>query len=246
MKAYILDGGSLVLDKSFMLWNHGQGVIVRFPVFSLLIEHKEGNILFDTGFDKNLVEKYLPFEEPLQDKEQTLPAQLKKAGFELKDIHYVINSHLHFDHCGGNKLIPDATFIVHKEELRHAYVPEPFGKLGYFREDFDFDGVKYDLIEGDLEIFKGVHLVYTPGHTVGHYSIYLELQEDPFIYTADASFGPENIEKKHPMGLHLDPIAMLASMHKIKYLSKNKGAQILFSHDPSLYSSYKKVPEFYK
>jgi 4-pyridoxolactonase len=244
MKAYLLDGGTIMMDKSLILWNYGQGVRVRLPVYSILIVHDEGNLLFDTGFDLTLVEKYLPLMEPLKSKEQTIQEQLRLVGYNLSDIDYVINSHLHFDHCGGNKLFQDATFIVHKEELRHAYVPEPFARPVYFREDFDIR-VKYDFVEGDIELFKDVHLLSTPGHSVGHYSLFLDLDKEPIIYTADAAFIPDNIQLKHPMGLHLDPVAMLSSMDKIKRLSKKKEAKILFPHDCEEYLTYKKPPDLY-
>src|SRR3984893_13455239 len=102
-KVYILDGGSLVIDRSQVLWHIDVGTPVRFPVYSVLIEHPEGLFMFDTGYDLDLVNEMLPFELPEQTPEQTVPGQLAKCGFAPADIDAVINSHLHFDHCGGNK-----------------------------------------------------------------------------------------------------------------------------------------------
>ena len=100
-KVYLLDGGSLVIDGFHMYWNRGPGGEVRFPCYSVLIDHDEGKFIFDTGFDKAHVDKVLPFEQPVQSEEQTIPGQLKKIGLDAKEITHVINSHYHFDHCGG-------------------------------------------------------------------------------------------------------------------------------------------------
>ena len=83
--------------------NRGPGGEVRFPVYSILVEHAEGRFLIDTGYDYDHVMKVLPFEKPIQTKDQTIPGALKLIGLEPKDIDVVFNSHFHFDHCGGNK-----------------------------------------------------------------------------------------------------------------------------------------------
>ena len=100
-KVYLLDGGSLVLDGYHVFWNRGPVGEVRFPVYSILIEHAEGRFLIDTGFDYDHVMKVLPFEKPIQEKHQTIPGALALLGLEPKDIDVVVNSHFHFDHCGA-------------------------------------------------------------------------------------------------------------------------------------------------
>jgi hypothetical protein len=83
VKVHLLDGGTLVIDRSQMLWNIDTGTPVRFPVYSVLVEHPKGLFLYDTGYDLEHVEKVLPFEKPIQSPEQTIPAQLKLAGFDV-------------------------------------------------------------------------------------------------------------------------------------------------------------------
>ena len=103
MKVYLLDLGSLVIDRSDVLWHIDVGTPVRFPVYGVYIDHPEGKFIFDTGFDLDHVNKVLPFELPEQTPEQTLPAQLAKCGVKPEEIDYVVNSHFHFDHVGGNR-----------------------------------------------------------------------------------------------------------------------------------------------
>ena len=69
----LLDSGTLVIDQSHITWNIGCGTPVRFPVYSVLIEHPDGLIMFDSGYDLDLVNAVLPFELPEQTPEQTVP-----------------------------------------------------------------------------------------------------------------------------------------------------------------------------
>ena len=78
----LLDSGTLVIDQSHITWNVGCGTPVRFPVYSVLIEHPDGLFMFDSGYDLDLVNAMLPFELPEQTEEQTLPAQLAKCGYK--------------------------------------------------------------------------------------------------------------------------------------------------------------------
>ena len=76
-KVYLLDGGSLVLDGFHIWWNKGPGGEVRFPVYSVLVDHPKGKFLIDTGYDFDHVQKVLPFEKPQQTEQQTIPGALK-------------------------------------------------------------------------------------------------------------------------------------------------------------------------
>ena len=107
-KVYLLDGGSLVIDGFHIYWNRGPAGEVRIPCFHVLVDHEDGRVLFDTGFDLDHVNAVLPFEKPLQTPEQTIPGQLERIGLRPSDITHVVNSHFHFDHCGGNRHLQDA------------------------------------------------------------------------------------------------------------------------------------------
>src|SRR3954465_1310466 len=146
MRVFLLDGGSLVIDHAQLHWNIGGGTEVRIPSYSVLVEHRDGLFLFDTGFDLAHVEAVLPFEKPLQTPEQTVPAQLEAAGFAAGDVRYVVNSHLHFDHVGGNRHLRHATVVVHGDELRQARTPQPFERFGYSDKTFDAPDVRFELV----------------------------------------------------------------------------------------------------
>jgi 4-pyridoxolactonase len=243
----LLDSGSLVIDRTHVLWNIDPGNPVRFPVYSVLIEHTDGLFLFDSGYDLETVREYLPFELPEQTAEQTLPAQLELCGFNPADVDAVINSHLHFDHCGGQRHLPDAETWVHKEELRHALVPESFASLGYSDKVFHRPDSTYRWVEGEeVDFADGIRLLYTPGHTVGHYSLVIEREAGrPMLFCADVTYTQESWEKELISGFHYDPTANLASLRKLKHLALRLDAEVFFNHDMEAWDSYKHAPDHY-
>ncbi len=245
-KVRLLDSGSLVIDQSHITWNVGCGNPVRFPVYSVLIEHPDGLFLFDTGFDQDLVNEKLAFELPEQTDAQTIPAQLKLAGFSTDDVDAVLNSHLHFDHCGGNKHLARATSYLHEDEIREARSPEPFEVLGYADRSWDRPEAAFSLLSGDVELAKGIHLFHTPGHTIGHYSLLVELDgRKPLLFMADVSYTPAAYAKDQQAGFHWDPVAGVRSIRRIKQIAKEWDADIFFTHDMDVYRTYKLAPDSY-
>lgn len=245
-KVFLLDGGTLVIDASDVHWHIDTGTPVRFPVYSVLVEHPDGLILFDTGFDLDHVNKVLPFEQPLQTPEQTIPAQLALCGYTPDDVDIVVNSHFHFDHVGGNKHLTRATHLVHVDELRQAKVPEPFERLGYSDLSFDHPGVTYKPISGDYEIVPGVWLFETPGHTAGHYSLLVELEHGRnMLFCGDAAYTHTTLEKEWVAGFHLDPAKSVRAIRRLNYLARTKDADVYPSHDLEPFQSWKLAPAFY-
>lgn len=243
LRVFLLDGGTLVIDGYHLFWNVGPGGEVRFPCYSVLVDHPDGRILFDTGYDLRHVSAVLPFEKPEQTPHQTIPAQLKLLGLEITDISLVVNSHYHFDHVGGNRYCTKATTIAHRKELEQSHHCQPFERLGYSDLSFDEIGPRYELIAGDAEIASGVRLFETPGHTAGHMSMMVELSgRRPMLFTGDAAYTRESVEREIIAGFHLDPVASLQSMQRLKDLAAEHDAELFYSHDPASYATWEKAP----
>ena len=263
-KVYLLDGGSLVIDGFHVFWNRGPAGEVRFPTYSVLVEHRDGRYLFDTGYDFAHVQRVLPFEKPIQTPEQTIPGALAKLGLKPSDINYVINSHYHFDHCGGNKHCTTACTICHAKELEAAAAPQPFEHLGYSDLTFqpalakqkqnppppdpalDIYTPKFQTVTGDIELAKGLWLFETPGHTAGHYSLMVELAgRRPMLFTADACYSKKNLDMMTISSFHLDPAESVRSLHRLKALAEKHDAELFYSHDMESWQGYVKAPGFY-
>jgi 4-pyridoxolactonase len=248
-KVYLLDGGTLVIDGFHAFWNRGPGGELRFPCYAVLIEHSDGLYLFDTGYDYDHVMKVLPFEKPLQTPEQTIPGALAKLGRKPEDINYVINSHYHFDHCGGNKYLTAACTVCHAKELEACSCHQPFEHLGYSDLSFDSELAAKKggtAASGDQELAKGLWLFETPGHTAGHYSLMVELaNRRPLLFTADACYSKKNMDMMCISSFHLDPTASVKSLVRLKELAAKHDAELFYSHDPESFGDYVKAPGYY-
>jgi len=245
-RVYLLDGGTLVIDGYHLYWNVGPGGEVRFPCYSVLVDHPEGKFLFDTGYDLEHVKKVLPFEKPEQSPQQTIPGQLRQIGVDPGEVTHVINSHYHFDHVGGNKHLPQATTIAHRKELEQSHNHQPFERLGYSDMSFDEIGPRYELISGDTEIAKGIKILETPGHTAGHVSLLVSLpRRRPMLFTGDAVYTKQSLEKKIIAGFHLDPVASIASMRRLEEVAEENDAELFYSHDAESYRGWQLAPSYY-
>ena len=170
MKVYLLDNGTLMLDQSFATWNHGQGIEFRFPVYAFFVDHPDGKVMIDTGFDKAWVERKLPFEKPEQSEEQTIEAQLAKIGVGRKRSTSSSTPTSISTTARTTSSSPQATFYFSKSELRHSYVPDPWERLGYDPDLVVMPGMKTELLDlghYEYEVLPGITLIETPGHSAG-------------------------------------------------------------------------------
>lgn len=263
-KVYLLDGGSMVLDRSYLYLNAGLTGDERFPVYGVLIDHADGQFIFDTGFDFDHTCKTVPFTKPLQSALQTIPGQLNLVNKRPADITHVINSHYHIDHCGGNKHCSHATTICHKCELEAFRFPRESEKVGYsdtsfaphLRDEsqeevlgsggFDIYTSRFETLMGDQEIAKGVYLFETLGHTAGHYSLLVKLaHRRPMLFTADACYSKKNLDMMCIQAGNRDEPQALTSMQRLKDLAEKYDAELFFSHDAESYANYQKAPYAY-
>jgi N-acyl homoserine lactone hydrolase len=130
----------------------------RVPVYAWAIDHPDGLVLVDTGMidsTPELDEEWHPRWYP-----ERIP----------RDAVCVINTHLDFDHCGGNRLFPGVPIHVQARELADARTID-----GYtIREWVDFPGATYLEHDGEAEVLPGIRLLPTPGHTAGHQAVLVE------------------------------------------------------------------------
>ena len=95
------------------------------------------------------------------------------------------------------------------------------------------------------ELAKGMRLYETPGHTIGHYSLLLEGSR-PMLFASDVVYTPEAYEKGIQAGFHIDPVAGVRSIRRVKELAEEHGAEVFFSHDMASWEGYKHAPDCYE
>jgi 4-pyridoxolactonase len=247
MKVRLLDNGSIVIEHTQLLWNV-PGPQVRIPVYSVLVESDDELLLFDTGIDLEHMNRVLPFELPEQTPEQTIPAQLEACGFALSDVTTLVNSHLHIDHVGGNKLFAGTRTVIHEKEVAQARNHEPFEFFGYSDTSWDYDGLELETVSGDIELAKGIFLYETPGHTVGHYSLLLKPggSAQPLLFAVDVAYTAVAMEKGIQPGFHNNPHDGVLSIRRVKELAAEHGAEVFLSHDMDAWHGYRHAPDCYE
>jgi N-acyl homoserine lactone hydrolase len=141
------------------------------PVFGWAIEGLAGTVLVDTGMidsTPSLDAKWAPVLRPWPD---------------LGAVTAVINTHLHFDHCGGNRRFAGTPTYVQRSELAAAVEP------GYLSEWVHFDGASYIELDGDAELFEGVSVLFTPGHSPGHQSVVVTTADGIIVLGGDVTYS---------------------------------------------------------
>lgn len=251
---YIMDGGLIGLDKSLMTGGVDQGKWIKIPIPIFLVVTDVGNILIDTGMNPEVIED--PAEAwgkelaaavpPEMTEENDVRNCLKKLGLKPDDIKYVVNSHFHHDHVGGNKFFPKAEHIVQKAEFRFAQYPDKWYADRYIRKDFDHP-LNWRLIEGDTELVPGVRLMLTNGHTAGHQStvLYDVPNVGTVVLSHDAIYMRQNIEEDLAPGICWNGDLAVVSMHRLINLAKIENAQIIVSHDLEYFRTLPLAPKCY-
>jgi N-acyl homoserine lactone hydrolase len=146
----------------------------RMPVNVHLVDHPDGRVLVDTGFTE-----LHPAAADLQPR--VIP--VSQWAFDPADIDLVVNTHLHFDHVGGNHLFAGKQIYVQRRELDEARGPAEYT----IREWVDPPGVEYVPVDGELELLPGVRLVPAPGHTAGSQVVVVETDGHPIVIAGDTA-----------------------------------------------------------
>lgn len=194
----------------------------RVGVFAYLVRDAAGVLLIDTGvgFGNKYVDR--TFEPDRTD----LPEALMRFGVKTTDVTTIVNSHLHFDHCGGNHLFPNANVFVQARELTIARTTQHT-----VREWFDYEGARITAVSGDTEVKPGITLLHSPGHTPGHQSVLIETEKGRVLIAAQAAYTADEYrrggdpESQAHDGLGDD---YLRSITRLKSLA---AAEVYFSHD---------------
>jgi len=192
----------------------------------LLIQTRQENILVDTGIGE-LPEAYQKFYTVRRKPEQNLKAQLAQHGLKPEDIDVVVNTHLHFDHCGNNILFPNTKFIVQADEFKYAQQPDRFQEAAYIKEFFDVKK-DYQPVQGQYRVNDDVLLLPTPGHSIGHQSVVVTDGEKKYVYCGDAAPIKECLERRNIPGVLYSSHEALKSIDRLRAITN---AVYIYSHD---------------
>jgi len=160
------------------------------PVSVHVIDHPDGRVLVDTGMTE--------LHPAVADMDPRL-TPLSEQDFDLEGIDLVVNTHLHFDHCGGNRLFAGKPIYVQRRELDDARTEEDYT----IPEWVDAPGVEYTSIDGEHELLPGLRLVPAPGHTPGSQVVVVETDGRPIVLVGDTAVQLSDLNEPTTEGQRL-------------------------------------------
>ena len=193
--------GTLDLYKAVVTGGIDFNKPIREGIWAYAVWNDQYKILCDTGVHsaKWVTEYSRPC---FQEDDENLKTALEKGpGWSLEDVDIVINTHLHYDHCGGNQFLPNAHFYVQRKEYEGGFNPiinqrqfyctdlYAAGTIGYFRWTF---------LDGDADILPGISVLFTPGHCIGHQVVLIDTNEGVCCVTGDVAGILQNFSRNIP------------------------------------------------
>lgn len=244
--------GTQRYEKIVSTRNRGHGQFIDAPILAYLIETPNGRILYDVGCDYRKIasaalrtryfEPMRPlFEPPQMSEQQRIPHYLERLGLGPTDIDVIFLGHLHFDHAGGLGDLPGCEVHVHGEELSAARTGLDHGVF----DDELAHADRWRVQRGEYEVCAGVRALFTPGHTAGHMSLFIELPKGlPVVLCGDAADLVENLADEIAPGYcwQDNEQLALASIRRLKALSQSERAELWPNHDFAFFNALASFP----
>ena len=249
-----LDGGNFCLDGGAMFgvvpkvfWDKksppDEKNRIRLRANSLLVRAHGKNIVIETGNGTKWDAKQRAIYAVQEG--DPLGHSLAANGVKTGDIDLVINTHLHFDHAGGNTRIengravptfPRARYVVQRAELAHAAAPTERDRASYFPENFQpvTEACLWDLVEGDTQILPGISVARIPGHNADIQAVVLTGGGKTLAFVADLLPTRHHIPLPWIMAYDLYPLQTLETKRKWLPRMAKENWIVVFGHDPDV------------
>jgi glyoxylase-like metal-dependent hydrolase (beta-lactamase superfamily II) len=241
-----LDGGAMFGVVPKTLWEKkfpaDKKNRIRLALNSILIKTAKDLILVETGIGSDLDPKFYDYYSV--ERKPGLVPSLEKLGYQAEDVDFVINTHLHFDHCGGNTYkgekgedlptFSKARYVIQKGEWDYALQPTERDKPSYLEHNFlplEKHGL-LQLVDGNKEISEGVEVIVVPGHTSRHQCVKATSEGEVLFFLGDLVPTSAHVGLSYIMSYDLFPQETLESKKKF-FNQAIEGDWILaFNHDP--------------
>jgi glyoxylase-like metal-dependent hydrolase (beta-lactamase superfamily II) len=266
LRCHLLEGGLLRLDGGAMfgvvpypLWSrrvpHDDRRRITLAMRCLLVEHPDGLVLVDTALGNKEDSKFLDIygvrNDGLEGATQ-LEDALAVAGFLPRDVRWVINTHLHFDHAGGNTTLdpeleddprrhvrpsyPSATYVVQKGELEFAGRLNERTRASYLPHNHEpiASAHRWRLLEGDGELLPGISVRVTPGHVPWLQTVLVRDRGETAAFMSDLMPTTAHLPLPWIMGYDLEPLRTLESKRAFVDEAVREGWRLVFEHDPAV------------
>ena len=246
---YYLDGGTFfgVIPKIMWQrkWQPDDMNRLRAACNSVLIRGGQKTVLIETGIGNKLSEKM----RKIYGHEEKLLNALNAAGVAPEDIDIVINTHLHFDHCGWNTIyrdgkpvptFPNARYYVQEGEWRHGQLQTERDRISYISDNYNplIESGQMTLLKGDQELLPGISVRVYPGHTAHMQAVIIESHGKKACYISDLIPTTHHLDLAWGMSFDLYPLDTLYSKKKFYAEALKENWLVLFTHDPKVPMAY--------
>jgi len=240
---YYLDGGAFFGVVPKVLWERrvqaDEKNRITSGLNSLLIRTGDKNILVETGIGNKLNEK----QTKIHGNNPQLLDNLHKTGLAPEDIDIVINSHLHFDHCGWNTVrngaeilptFPKAKYFAQAGEYEHGQLQLDRDRVSYLDENYGplIRSGQMTLLRGDSEILPGIRTRIYPGHTANMQAILIESKGQTACYTGDLVPTTFHLDPTWVMAFDLYPLETIENRKRLYSEALPNNWLLIFTHDP--------------
>lgn len=271
LRCFTLEGGRQRLDGGAMfgvvpkpLWSRriqpDERNRIPLGLRCLLVEHPDGLVLIDSGLGNKEEQKFLDIygvENRGSSGATQLEDSLLDLGYKPEEVKWVINTHLHFDHAGGNTTdrrtggqtdgnspgeplidlsFPNATYVVQKRELEFARHTNERTRASYLSHNFEpVDAAgRWKLVEGDVDVLPGISVRLTPGHVPFHQSVLVQDQGETAVFLGDVMPTAAHLPLPWIMGYDLEPLRTLESKRALLNEAADRSWRFVFEHDPTV------------
>jgi glyoxylase-like metal-dependent hydrolase (beta-lactamase superfamily II) len=245
-----LDGGAMFGVVPKPLWERrihaDERNRIQLGMRCLLVEHERGLVLIDNGAGNKENQKFHEIygvENGGAGGRTLLEDGFAALGVKPEDVTLMIDTHLHFDHAGGNTYVdgggivrptfPNARYVVQRGEYEWATHTNERTAASYFPHNFEpiVAAGLYDFVNGETEVWPGIRLIPTPGHTPHHQSVLLESDGARAFYPADLSPTAAHIPMPWIMGYDVEPLRTLETKRAMWRRAVDEEWLLIFEHD---------------
>jgi glyoxylase-like metal-dependent hydrolase (beta-lactamase superfamily II) len=241
---YKLDGGAMFGVVPKTLWQKraeaDEQNRILLGLNTVVVRTGKHTVVIETGIGNKLNAKL----REIHENQELLPSSLAAAGIAVEEVDFVVNTHLHFDHCGWNTTLqpdgsviptfPNARYFAHRGEVEHGHLQLERDRVSYLSPNYDplIESGQMTLIEGhEADICPGVCIELFPGHTAQLMGVHIESAGQHACYISDLIPTSAHLDTTWVMGYDLDPLETIVQRKRFYQRAIPEKWLVLFTHD---------------
>ena len=241
--AYLLDGGAMFGVVPKTMWSRRAPADADNRILlgtnTVVVRTGQHTVVIETGIGNKLPQKL----QEIYACQQLLPQSLAAAGVHPEQVDVVINTHLHFDHCGWNTTrtasgavvptFPNARYFAHRGEVEHGHLQLERDRISYISDNYDplVASGQMTLLDGNQEIVPGISVEAFPGHTAQMLAVHIDSCGQRATYISDLIPTSAHLDVTWVMGYDLDPLTCIEQRKRFYQRAIPEKWLVLFTHD---------------